>query len=529
VNAVLQHLRKLEALAAAGTLSDGQLLQRFLADRDEAAFNALLQRHGPLVWSVCRRVLRCPHHAEDVFQATFLVLARRAASIRKHQSVASWLHGVAYRLARQLRAREARPPLPAPAPAADADPAQHAGLRELQAILDEELQRLGEAYRRPLVLCYLEGQTRDEAAGQLGWSLSTLKRRLDRGREALRARLSRRGVTLSGALLSAALAEDAGAAAPPAALLLPTTRAALLAAAGRSVTSIVPAQVLTLTEGVLHAMFVTKLKIAAFVTGVALTLGVGASLYGRMGSTAEGAQTTRPADNPAPVAATKNDDQALLKQLEKLKRELEEARLQAELARKEAAQERDQKELARQQAVQAAAAERKARAEAEVALQRALAEREKAEAERARADAAAAAARVEAERARAEALANLKAKADFTLPAKLKARAAPGGIMAGKTDKLPVELTLINEADAEVRFAPDYLRVVLLDKNGERVGVGVVKEPEQKLFVLKGGKGTVTVLSPHVTLDAKLRGGEEYFLVFTVGNQWALVRFTAKE
>src|SRR5262245_55858893 len=186
IHAVLQHVRRLAAVEAASELSDAQLLERFLAHRAETAFAALLDRHGPMVWRVCQRALRHRQDAEDVFQATFLTLVRKAAAIRNRASVACWLHGVAFRLARRLREEQARR-VPGQAEQPSRDPADRASGQELQAVLDEELDQLSEAYRLPLVLCYLQGRTRDEAAEHLGWSLGTLKRRLGRGRKLLAA------------------------------------------------------------------------------------------------------------------------------------------------------------------------------------------------------------------------------------------------------------------------------------------------------------------------------------------------------
>src|SRR5262245_41381493 len=177
VHVVLRHIRELTATEN----PDRQLLERFSADHDEEAFGTLVRRYGPLVLGVCRRVLGNRHDAEEAFQATFLVLARRASSIRKQEALGSWLHAVAYRAAirarlhattRQQRDRHA---LPRRSP----DPLAEVTGRELASVLDEELQQLGERYRAPLVLCYLEGKTRDEAAQQLGWSLGTFKRRLE--------------------------------------------------------------------------------------------------------------------------------------------------------------------------------------------------------------------------------------------------------------------------------------------------------------------------------------------------------------
>src|SRR5262249_2418448 len=161
------------------------LLERFARHADETAFAALVQRHGPLVWSVSRRVARHEQDAEDVYQATFLLLARKAGAIRKAGSVASWLYGVCHRLAlrgrsdaARRRQHEARAAGTTPAPAPD-----DVTWRELREVLDEELARLPDSYRAPLVLCYFDGLTQEEAARQLGWSRRTVKHRLERGRD----------------------------------------------------------------------------------------------------------------------------------------------------------------------------------------------------------------------------------------------------------------------------------------------------------------------------------------------------------
>ncbi|HEY8504540.1 MAG TPA: sigma-70 family RNA polymerase sigma factor, partial [Gemmataceae bacterium] len=195
-------LGRIRTAVAPGAPGDARLLERFLAQRDEAAFAALLEGHGPMVLGVCRRVLADEHAAEDVLQATFLLLARKAGSVRKRASVASWLHGVALRLARRAGADAARSRRPdrRPRPAGSPDPLADLSGRELLGILDEELAALPERYRLPLVLCHLEGRARDEAAALLGWSVGQVKGRLERGRSLLRDRLVRRGVSLSVAL-----------------------------------------------------------------------------------------------------------------------------------------------------------------------------------------------------------------------------------------------------------------------------------------------------------------------------------------
>jgi RNA polymerase sigma factor (sigma-70 family) len=213
---VLQHLRRLSGKRAA-VPADAKLLQRFQASADEAAFADLVRRHGPMVLGVCRSVLRHQQDAEDAFQATFLVLARKAGSIRRAEALAAFLHEVAYRVAlkakagiERRRARERKA-----IQAMDVDPTLDLTVRELRCVVHEELRRLPEQYRLPLVLCYLEGLSQEEAARQLGWSKDTLRGRLNRAREFLRRRLQRRGLTM-GALGAAELFLPAPAA--PAAL-----------------------------------------------------------------------------------------------------------------------------------------------------------------------------------------------------------------------------------------------------------------------------------------------------------------------
>jgi RNA polymerase sigma factor (sigma-70 family) len=239
-------------------LNDGQLLGRFVARADQAAFAVLVQRHGPLVLGVCRRVLKHDQDTEDAFQAAFVVLARKAATIAKQGSVASWLYKVAYRVAlrlRSTRARQQTSPAPSDWPAQD-NPFGEVVLRELRQVLDEEVARLPEKYRAPIVLCYLQGQTNEEAAAALACPTGTVKIRLLRGREMLRKRLVRRGVALSVTLaLSEALAEMAQAAVPQ-----PLTRAA-----GEAATGGASAAVANLAGAMLKGMGVAKVKVMALV------------------------------------------------------------------------------------------------------------------------------------------------------------------------------------------------------------------------------------------------------------------------
>jgi len=210
--------------------SDGQLLQGFAERREEAAFETLVERHGPMVLGVCRRVLHQVHDAEDAFQATFLALARKADSI-KTESIGGWLYRVAYRLAIKLKARSARLPaeeLPT-LPLAGSEPLVQAAWRELCAVLDEELDRLPAKFRAPLVLCYLRGNTHEEAAQELGWPLGTVRSRLARGRELLRVHLKRRGLVLSVSALATLLAADLASAAVSTTLAAATCGHALCA------------------------------------------------------------------------------------------------------------------------------------------------------------------------------------------------------------------------------------------------------------------------------------------------------------
>ena len=266
LDGVLHHLRQLVTAGQPGPRPDRELLERFVRHRDEAAFAALVRRHGPMVLAVCRRVLGDAHDAEDACQAAFLVLARRAASIRRKEAVGAWLHGVAYRVAcnlkRQVARRHAREGAVLVEPVADGP---EPSWREVLAVLDEELGRLPERFRAPLLLCYLEGKTRDEAAQALGWSPGTLRGRLERGREMLRARLTRRGLTLSAALLVALLAQHAARAALPAALAGRIIEAGPPWAAGRAAAGLIPPRAVALAKGVVHTMLLTRLKIAAAV------------------------------------------------------------------------------------------------------------------------------------------------------------------------------------------------------------------------------------------------------------------------
>jgi RNA polymerase sigma factor (sigma-70 family) len=258
-----------EADTLAG-LSDGQLLERFIARREGAALEALVQRHGPMVWGVCRRVLRDHHDAEDAFQATFLVLARRAASILPREKVGNWLYGVAYQTARKARAMKARrrtregQAQNAPEPEA----VSRVQRSELAELLDHEVSRLPAKYRTPIVLCELEGKTHAEAAQRLGWPIGTVSGRLSRAKAMLAKRLIRQGVSISGVSLALLLAQnqDALSASVPTLLLSSTQKAAMLFAAGGAVSS----QAAALAKEVLKTMLLSKIKITTAITTAAL-------------------------------------------------------------------------------------------------------------------------------------------------------------------------------------------------------------------------------------------------------------------
>jgi RNA polymerase sigma factor (sigma-70 family) len=186
------------------TASDRELLDCFVKDRDSAAFRNLVGRHGPAVLQVCRGVLQDPHEAEDAFQATFLVLLRKAPSIQVPASLGGWLRGVAYRTAVRARCHAARRRVIERTRADVSPTAQfHEELApEVRQMIRDELDRLPDSYRQPVTLCYMEGLTHREAASRLGWPVGTVKVRLVRGRRLLRERLDRRGASLGGVLLS---------------------------------------------------------------------------------------------------------------------------------------------------------------------------------------------------------------------------------------------------------------------------------------------------------------------------------------
>jgi RNA polymerase sigma factor (sigma-70 family) len=253
ITRIVEHLRRVAHLHDE-TLTDGKLLGRYLEYRDESAFAAIVQRHGGMVWGVCRRLAVNHHDAEDAFQAAFLVLARKAASVSPRDMLASWLHGVARHtamkaraLAMRRRSRE-RQVKDMPEPAAD----HHDIWRDLQGVVDQELGRLPEKYRIAILLCDLEGKTRREASRQLGIPEGTLAAHLARGRNMLARRLVRQGIAVSGGALATLLTDQAAPACAPDAAVTATISAVSDAH--------VPAAVAFLVEGVMTSMLIARLK-----------------------------------------------------------------------------------------------------------------------------------------------------------------------------------------------------------------------------------------------------------------------------
>jgi RNA polymerase sigma-70 factor (ECF subfamily) len=375
VNRLLDHLRRVAEFPR----SDGELLTCFIERREENAFEALLRRHGPMVFGVCNRILRNAQDAEDAFQATFLILVRKANSVRPREAVGNWLYGVAFRTAQDCRRRIARQKakerqvVEMPQPEVKEDD----GWRELLPLLDRELHRLPDKYRLAVILCDVEGRSRKEVARQLAVPEGTLSSRLATARKRLAARLARYGFVVSGASLATLLTENAASAFVPVSLVSATTRAAIWIAAGQAAaTGVVSATVAALTEGVLKTMFLAKIKTASvllFGVGV-LGLGTGGLLYqSRAGAFDSPHPTGRAiASRPAGEAAqepgrkraedARDREQLLREELEKARQEVEKLRADAEAQRKRA---EEAALAARAQRDKALQAERAARQQAE--------------------------------------------------------------------------------------------------------------------------------------------------------------------
>ena len=339
-------IRRLFGDGSVSGMDEGELLRRFATRRDPVALEALVARHGPMVLGVCRRALGGNWHAsEDAFQATFLVLARRAGAIRNPDRLGPWLHGVAHRVAVRSRANIARRRARerpgseevAMEPSSTGEP--DFDRAELRAALDEEVRRLPEKFRDPIILCYLDGLTHDEAASRLRCPVGTVRSRLSTGRARLRDRLTRRGVAVPSGVFAAALTAEAASAAVSPVLLVSTVRAATAFAGGMAAATaagVVSAGVASLAEGVTTTMILSKLKI---VGGLALagmfTLGVGAATAQRLGGSGESSKVEKSADDTLDALIAKmkkqtEQSEARTKQLESelkaVRAELEEAR-----------------------------------------------------------------------------------------------------------------------------------------------------------------------------------------------------------
>jgi RNA polymerase sigma factor (sigma-70 family) len=325
--ALVRQLRTLFHVGAIGDLSDSQLLERFTTRDGEAAecaFTALVQRHGPMVLRVCRNLVSDPHDAQDAYQATFLVLIQKARRLWVRNSLAPWLHRVAHRVASRTRASKGRR-REHERRAAQSRPVLFAGASdrgEVMAILHEEIDRLPERLRIPVVLCDLEGLTHERAASSLGWPIGTLKSRLTRARELLRGRLSRRGLALPAGLLIAEATSRAAEAALWLPLLDSMTQAAVSLTTSRpAALGVISARVAQLTQEVQKTMLMTRFKIVSVVVLMAGSLAAAAAgVLAQQGTEADAApaaeqpRSKRPSATPGAPAADAGSSPSYIRQ-----------------------------------------------------------------------------------------------------------------------------------------------------------------------------------------------------------------------
>ena len=321
LSGVIRHLRGV--LRDGAGLTDGQLLEDYISHHDEAALAALVHRHGPMVWGVCRRVLRNYHDAEDAFQATFLVFVRKGASIASRELLANWLYGVAHQTALKARATAAKrnererwlTEMP------DPTVADEEIWRDLRPLLDQELSRLPGIYRIVIVLCDLEGKARKEVARQLNCPEGTVAGRLARARAMLAKRLSRRGGVVSAVVLGEVVPAQAASAGLPMAVASSTIKTATLVALGQEVAAAVSPRVAALITGVTKAMFRSKIKsLIATALAVSLALGmgsVGAGLFNGPSAVALQSERSGQGDPPVFTSTQEENKQAPDKQGEK--------------------------------------------------------------------------------------------------------------------------------------------------------------------------------------------------------------------
>jgi len=349
--AVLRQLQTLFDLGSIGELTDGQLLERFTrssGEPAELAFAALVERHGPMVLRVCRSSLRDPNDVQDAFQATFLVLVRKAQSLWVQDSLGPWLHRVAHRVASRARKSAARRRLHERL-AAEAKPMWMSVATEWNdffIVLHEEIDRLPERCRVPVVLCDLEGFTHEQAARRLRWPVGTVKSRLTRGRELMRGRLVRRGFASVAGLVGVVSTAPSAPAAVPAELIEATVQATRYFAAGANAAGGIPAAVVLLSEGAMKAMFVTKLKLAVLACGLLATGAfVVAQNAGRAPETEAQPLEARTTRNPSPLSKVPDSvDAAVAREM---------GRLDLDLLAEEVQQLRDQVQVTLREKIRA--------------------------------------------------------------------------------------------------------------------------------------------------------------------------------
>jgi RNA polymerase sigma factor (sigma-70 family) len=287
--------------------ADGDLLTAYLQTRDEAALAALVQRHAPMVWGVCRRILRRQHDAEDAFQAAFLVLVQKAAGISDRAAVASWLYGVARQTAVRVRANAMKTTRrERQGPVADPPASESKGDNELRDLIDAEVVALPDKYRAVVVLCDLEERPRSEVAERLGVPEGTVAGRLARAREMLRKRFVRRGLALPGGVVGTLAVQSSVTASAPAAVVAGTVTAAGLAAAGHFVAGAASPQAMAVAKAILKAMVLTKVKVAALVAVVGVVCGAsGLAAYRGLGGGESPSAAPAAADDGKTSAAGK--------------------------------------------------------------------------------------------------------------------------------------------------------------------------------------------------------------------------------
>jgi RNA polymerase sigma factor (sigma-70 family) len=337
LNNFLRHLRCVLQRQDGTGIPDADLLKRYVSQGDKAAFEALVRRHGPMVLGVCRRVLNNTHDADDAFQATFLVLVSKAATIRSPGTLGNWLYGVAYRTALHARQATIKRRVKEAAMPVRTETPRDAWI-ELLPVLDQEMERLPEKYRAVIVLCQLQGKSRREAARLLRCAEGTVASRLARGLALLAKRLTRHRLSITASVLAAALSELAASASVPPSLVSSTLKAASLFAAGQAaVTGTISVKVAVLTEGVLKTMLLNKLKSAAMVLFVVVAFGVGASGLTHRTQAADQTGTEKVDKQRQPEKDSRREGDKKQKDQESLKKLVETAKAEVELATAEVA------------------------------------------------------------------------------------------------------------------------------------------------------------------------------------------------